>query len=100
MSDEINVNDGGGLLDNIGLIDSLIVSCNELPNAIFNGQNVRFCALIVEMVQKLSLLKQGVKNDLESLRKQVDELTEILTHEKGAETNGRPAADHERRDND
>lgn len=100
MNEELKVNDGKGLFDSDGIIDSLIVSCNDLPNAIFNGQNVRFCALIVEMVQKLSLLKQGVKNDLESLRKQVDELTEILTHEKGAERNGRPAADHERRDND
>lgn len=93
MNEELKVNDGNGLFDSDGLIDSLIVSCNDLPSAIFNGHNVRFCSLIVEMVQKLSLLKQGIKNDRESLQKQVNELTEILMHEKGAETNGRAAAD-------
>lgn len=77
-SGNIKVNDGDGLLDFEGLIDTLVVDCNELPKAIFTGQNVRFCALVVQMVQRLSLLKQGVKNDIESLKKQVDDLTQIL----------------------
>lgn len=58
------VNDGNGFYDSSGLIDSLIVDCNSIPNAILTGQNVRFCALIVEMVQKLTKLRDGLKYDL------------------------------------
>lgn len=66
---KIPVNDGGGLFDYAGLIDTLLVDCNELPNALFNGKNVRFCALVVGMVQKLAQLKEGVKNDLQAREK-------------------------------
>lgn len=72
------VNDGGGLYDSVGLIDTLIVDCNDLPKALFDGQNVRFCGLVVQMVQKLAQLKEGVKTDLESrnrlIREQQDEI--------------------------
>ena len=63
MSADINVNDGKGLYDNLGLIDLLVVDCNELPKLLMQGQYVGFCVKIVEMVQKLSNLKRGVKND-------------------------------------
>ena len=74
MAEEITVNDGKGLLDNIGLIDSLIVDCNELPKTLFNGQYARFCGLIVETVQKLALLRDGVKNDIQSRDNNIKEL--------------------------
>ena len=74
MGDKITVNDGGGLMDNIGLIDSLLIDCNDLPKALISGEYVRFCGKIVEMVQKLALLKQGVKNDTESMKNQIKEL--------------------------
>lgn len=69
----MTVNDGKGLFDNLGLIDTLIVDCNKLPQLLFNGQNVAFCAKITEMVQKLSNLKEGVKNDTESLQMQLED---------------------------
>lgn len=74
------LNDGGGLFDAFGVIDSLIVDCNTLPNALFNGQNVRFCSLIVEMVQKLSVLREGVKNDLESREKTIAEQRKAINN--------------------
>ena len=70
----IPLNDGGGLMDNLGLIDSLIVDCNDIPRALFEGQNVRFCALIVGMAQKLSNLKEGIKNDTDAMRERIVEL--------------------------
>lgn len=73
---EIPVNDGGGLFDYAGLIDTLLVDCNELPNALFNGKNVRFCALVVGMVQKLARLKEGVKNDLQARENLIREYAE------------------------
>ena len=72
------VNDGGGLFDSAGLIDTLIVDCNSLPNDLFNGQNVRFCGRLSGMAQKLANLKEGVKNEIESLQKQVTELQQLL----------------------
>ena len=71
---EIKVNDGKGLYDNIGLIDSLIVDCNDLPKSLINGQFVQFCSRIVQMVQKLSNLRDGVKNDIESKDGQITAL--------------------------
>ena len=72
-NEEIPVNDGGGLYDYAGLIDTLLVDCNELPSALFNGKNVRFCALVVGMVQKLAQLKEGVRNDLQAREKLIEE---------------------------
>ena len=63
MSADINVNDGQGLYDNLGMIDLRVVECNELPRLLMPGQYVGFCAKVVEMVQQLSNLKRGVKND-------------------------------------
>ena len=77
------VNDGGGLLDSFGLIDSLIVDCNEIPKALNNGEYVRFCNIIVQMVHKLALLRNGIKQDSDSMKKQIDELTEILQKQGG-----------------
>ena len=76
MGEKITVNDGKGLLDNLGMIDSLIVDCNKLPQLLFSGQNVAFCAKIVEMVQKLANLRKGVENDTKSLTDEIQRLLE------------------------
>lgn len=75
--DGLNVNDGNGLLDNAGLIDSLIIDCNDLPKLLFEGRNVAFCGKIVEMVQKLSSLKKGIRTDQKALQDQIDEMTKL-----------------------
>lgn len=75
MEDErIPVNDGKGLYDNIGLIDTLTVDCNDLPRLLMTGHYVAFCAKVVEMVQKLSLLREGVKHDVADRDEQIKEL--------------------------
>ena len=40
-----------GLMNNEGLCDSLILDCNNAVRALFNGNNVQFCGIIVQMVQ-------------------------------------------------
>ena len=71
---DITVNDGKGLYDNEGLCDSLIIDCNNAVKNLANGNYVQFCGVIVQMVQKLANLKEGIRNDLDSMKKKVEEL--------------------------
>ena len=82
---EVKTNDGSGLMDNIGMIDSLIVDCNENVKKLLAGQYIAFCKGMYDMVNKLGLLKAGVKNDTEGLQRQVDDLKRLLEAEGGQE---------------
>lgn len=83
MQEKPLVNDGGGLFDSDGIIDTLIVDCNEIPKALCAGEYVKFCNIIVQMVQRLALLRVGIKNDAESMKKQIEELKETLQKQGG-----------------
>ena len=72
--DNPKVNDGKGFYDNLGLIDTLIEDCNELPHDLINGHYVRFCSRVVNMVQKLANLKNGIESDMKSMSDQLSEL--------------------------
>ena len=72
----MTVNDGKGLYDNEGLCDSLIVDVNELTKALVSGQYVRYASLTVQMVQKLTNLKAGIRRDIASRDERIRELTE------------------------
>lgn len=74
---EIKVNDGGGLYDSIGLIDTLIVDCNDVIRVLASGHYVAFCSKIVEMVQKLSRLRTGVESDLKSRDEMIKDLKRL-----------------------
>ena len=78
MKEEIKVNDGKGLFDSVGLIDTLIVDCNTLVKNIFSGNCVAFCAKVVEIVQKLNNLKTGVSSEMESMQKNIDDLKRFI----------------------
>lgn len=73
-NEKIPVNDGGGLFDAVGLIETLIIDCNEIPRLLIGGHGVAFCTKIVEMVQKLSNLKTGVAHDIADRDEQIKEL--------------------------
>lgn len=75
LADDLTVNDGKGLMDNLGMIDSLIVDCNNIVRLLTGGEYIGFCAKAVEMVQKLAKLKQGVKDDTDFLKDRVAQLT-------------------------
>ena len=71
------MNDGKGLIDNEGMCDSLVFDLNGLVKLLFNGQFIQFCAKVPEMVAKLNNLKKGIKADLESKDKIIEELKKI-----------------------
>lgn len=70
----MDVNDGKGLYDSDGLIDTLIVDCNSLVKHLAAGQYVQFSSCIVGMVQKLARLKEGIKADRADLMKTISDL--------------------------
>ena len=73
----IPINDGGGLMDTNGLIDSLIVDTNGLMKSLVNGQYVGFAGTIVAMVQKLSTLQSGVKAEKAGYESQIRDLQKL-----------------------
>ena len=81
MNEDIRVNDGGGLFDSPGLIDSLIVDCEKGMKALMAGSPLEYAAVTVGMVQKLGRLKEGVKRDTEEMEKQIRELRALLPQE-------------------
>ena len=76
--EELNINDGGGLYDSAGFTDSIILDCNKAVKQLVSGNYIAFCNGMAEIVKKLALLKDGVKNEKEDLERQISELRERL----------------------
>lgn len=87
MNEDIRVNDGGGLYDSPGLIDSLIVDCEKGMKALVAGSPLDYAAVTIGMVQKLGRLKEGVKKDTEALQEQIRELRALLPQEEEGQEN-------------
>ena len=77
INDKLPVNDGRGVWDNEGMCDSLVFDVNSLVKLLMNGQFIQFCAKVAEMAVKLANLKKGIKADLESKDKIIEELKQI-----------------------
>ena len=80
--DDIQVNDGGGLYDSAGFIDTMILDCNVIVKQIVSGNYIAFCNSMSELVKKLALLKDGITKDREELKKQIKELVDELEKER------------------
>lgn len=70
----MKINDGNGLYDNEGLCDTLINDCNNLIKLLISGQYLAFSVSIVEMVQKITNLKSGIRADTDALKSKIEEL--------------------------
>ena len=75
--DEVKVNDGKGLFDAEGMIDSLIIDCNNAVKAVASGEYIGWCGISVQMVQKLSALKRGITADIKSRDEEISELKKV-----------------------
>lgn len=74
---DITVNDGKGLFDSEGLIDSMILDLNNIPKLLMAGQYIQFCAVVPDMAQKLVKLKEGIQADMNSMKEKVEELKQM-----------------------
>ena len=71
------INDGHGLWDNEGLTETLITDLNNLLKNMAAGQYIRVCSITMEMVQKLTNLKNGIKAEKDDLKEQIQGLKQL-----------------------
>lgn len=74
INDKIPVNDGKGLYDNIGVIDTIISDFNVLPKLIIDNQFIKAAAVYASICQRLVNLKKGIQSDTDSLKQNIEEL--------------------------
>ena len=67
-----------GLYDSQEFIESLINDCNEAVKQLAGGQCILWCATMANMAKKLSLLEDGVRDDLRNKQDQIESLKEQL----------------------
>lgn len=90
--DGVTLDDGKGLYTSDGLIDGLIVDCNRLTQHLASGQYVQYCNTIVQMVQKLGALREGIRKEHEDRDKAIQEL-QALCDGLQEQLTGLPAGD-------
>jgi len=74
---DLTVNDGHGLLDNEGLVDSMISDLNNLLKNMAAGQYIRVCSITMEMVQKMQNLKSSMKAERKEFLDQLADLRRL-----------------------
>lgn len=77
INDKIPVNDGGGLWDNAGLCETLVNDCNNAVKLLTSGQYLAFCGVMYQAACKLANLKKGIREEMDSKNKIIEELKQI-----------------------
>ena len=85
---EPKVNDGKGIFDTNGFIDSLVLDVNALVGDVISGKYIQFCSKAVEIIQKLTELKKGVAEEQKALSDQIKELRRFMDDVNAAEGGG------------
>jgi len=73
----VTVNDGRGLYDNEGLIDTMVADLNDLMKCMAAGQYIRYADITVKFVQKLNNLKKGFRAELKDREDQIEDLKRL-----------------------
>ena len=71
------INDGHGLWDNNGLIDTMITDLNDMMKCMAAGQYIRYADIVVKFVQKLTNLKKGIQTEKDDLMEQIQDLKRL-----------------------
>ena len=80
--EELNINDGGGIFDSAGFVDTIIMDCNGAVKQLVSGNYIAFCNGMRGIVEKLAVLKNGITKEKEDMQKQISELQERLEMER------------------
>ena len=67
------------------LINDLIMCCNTGARNLVTGNYVGWCQNNVQMVQKLTILKQQYEADMEDKNKKIETLKAMIEEKDGAE---------------
>jgi len=67
-----------GIYTNAETVDTIIADMNNLLRAAHEGQYVQACAVVTQIAQKLINLREGIKADLASKDKTIEELKQAL----------------------
>ena len=67
-----------GLYSNEELIESLILDCNNAVNAVIGNNGIQWCKIMLDMVVKLTNLKNGIVNDMKNREETITMLTQRL----------------------
>ena len=79
---DIQVNDGGGLFDSAGFVDTIILDCNNTVRQMVSGNYIAFCNGMAEIVKKLGVLKEGISKEKKAMRDEVEYLGKQLDAER------------------
>jgi hypothetical protein len=67
-----------GTYTNTELVDTIIVDLNNIPAKLIAGQFIQACAVVAQMGQKLANLRDGIKADIASKDRTIEELKHAL----------------------
>lgn len=67
-----------GTYTNEELVDSIILDLNNLTKELVGGQYIQFCNVVTNMGKKLFNLRNGIKADIDSKDKVIEQLKEQL----------------------
>lgn len=73
----VTVNDGKGLYDNDGLLETVILDCNNAVKNLATGNYIAFCNIMVGIVQKVTNVRNGMKTEIDEKNRQIEELKQI-----------------------
>ena len=74
---DLTVNDGNGLMDTEGFIDSIIYAANVATKQLIDGNYLAFCGTQNGLAHKLLALKDGLKKERAENKKQLEQLQKV-----------------------
>ena len=69
---------GNGIFSHDELFESVILDCNAAVRLITSGNYIGWCKTMTDIVQKITVVKDGIKKDLESKNRNIEELKEQM----------------------
>lgn len=66
-----------GLFSHAELIDTLMQDCEKIMKSLVSGKYLDFAMILIQMLQKLTNLKGGIEDDLQSMKNKIDELKKV-----------------------